>query len=1372
MQKGLRVSFDGRAGTVVGQMPHGMVDVRFDDAPERTERRHRDRLKALARTNGRPPRRARRARRNNEEDEEGTEQKAAARVPASEQEAVAARYRKSTIKQAQLSDVLMERRIAFSVQPDPPRMSKGPRGQRNYCGNPIDGAAYYAYVQTDKRAKETAVKWVEVPAIIDRYLKIARGVSARQELDRLKGLKDDDLTDIPIPEGFEYPADGRNVLTVKEARKWLAGKLAEEPGTRVSRSFINEYVSSTGDRDVAVDTPFLQLAFLTIVVAPSSRDSQDRTYAVRFGKPGGQLLRVKQKGKRSPAPRLPMGMLKEAAEARLQFAPKRVSRQETWLDWQDLIQEIDQYARAVNAGQVANAQRIAGRRSASPVSPRRARSTEYQTAGLSDKLASRGRKLPLVTKRLSGKTLAAFNKDIKSLKSWAESNGMRSAWAYEDDETYATVSVFSRSDAGARALREFNPYQRFEREINRSQVNDEVAENFGLDVATVVRAFNTSPVVAQALIESRGIRVRGIGSLSPGQDPFTEARDGSIRLRIDLKDKSLSPFFSWQRMKKPLEQVIAGDPARMIRGREFDYTLRRRAGSRLPYPPCLTPQDEAAIAQIKELENGLRAFTRSLGRIQGLYRRMAEGDRKITELDVVRATQSLGRALLGFYSAVFRFDRINEKEGTSPQVQAAARAVSSLVEDAAESLRLDLNVESVPVAVFERAEFTPEISRDQYGNATVRRVVADLRRKTSPRVEIRSWNSEAEELRRKGVLEKDITPEQKRTGYIEYRALPGGQKSNLETEREVRDFLNYFYTTRVEPVAKKKRKKGEPTLSDEIIGRETFKVPSFETKGQSDTLTIPIPRETGSSALLYFAGTPLQLLQAGQGVIRPTWTTKALNSPVGDVLGYLAPSLKRYPRVAGRLFEDMQFNAKPGGLVNIPDKAIWLRVLDLGQGFNSYSREAEDRLDRAEGFLKTAGEKFKKAEDAVIAFNVKYPKGVIDLGKVRDPQVRRQIALNRKTLERAAAQARRQQEAAQKRYDEALRDASQSERFDVKKPKGWSEEKHQEQMDKNWALAQVIEHIFDANDNASRKRAVQTFLLAELYYRYGGYSIRGPLAPDQETESRGEEVLDDLRTARIDIQGGQPPRSPQYSVFVTYNPVLYHLTQLHWRRGLKTREGSGWSILGDPAAVAALDAVGRFGYVAAETQKVAMESQTPEEAVAGLQRLVYPALATLAVAGLEPIERNQDINGNFNQTRVYAPFMCTWPIGASPQQAINNVADWTGLLLAQDGKRLDVVNTGQAVPIQYVVMLRKGAREGIDVGDVFGIGAGAEDQLLWLNARTRKLPSTYVGALVPGAKQYEETALSRIKKAEKLSEDQVGKKIDLINKTLRLLGEK
>lgn len=1314
MQKGLRVSFGGRAGTVVGNMPQGMVDVRFDDAPGRVERRHRDRLTALARTNGkRPLRRARRARRNARKDDS----KKGAGIPISEQETVAARYRKSPIKEARLSEVLGDRRIAFSVQPDPPRMSKGPRGRRNYCGNPIDGAAYYAYVQTAKTTKETAVKWIEVPGIIDRYRKAA-----------------------------------------------LSGGSAESTGTRVSRIFVTEYRGATGDEDLEVDTPFRQLSFLTIVVAPSSRDSQDRTYAVRFGKPGEQLLRVKQKGKRSPAPRLPMGMLKETARDR-QYAPKRVSRQETWLDWQDLIGELDRYAEAVNRDEIPKAKRIAGRQSAAPVAPRRARSREYTTAGLSGKVESRGRKLPLVTERLRGKKLATFDDAIKSLKSWAESSGMRSAWAYEDPETYATISVFSRSDAGANALREFNPYKRFEREVSRSQVSKTKEADFGLGAATVARAFNMSPVVAQALIESRGVRVRGLGALGPGDDPFAEAREGTIRIRIDLADKGSSPFFTWQRMKKPISQVIEGLQIEPPKG---EYTLRRRAGSTLPYPPCLTPQDEAAIAQIKELENGLRAFTRSLGRIQGLYRRMAEGDRRITDLDVVRAAKSLGRALIGFYAAVFRFDRINEREGTSPQVQAAAAAVSALVGDAAEDLRQDLNVESVPSAVFRVDEFTPEIMVNTYGNATVRRVVADLRRKKNPRVEIRRWDSEAETLRRQGVPEKDITPDQKRTGYIEYRALPGAQKSNLETEEEVRDFLNDFFRSRTEPVLPKKKKtRGGGLAADDIIGREVFKVRSFETEGEFDTFAIPVFRETGPSALRYFIGTPLQRLQDQQGVLQATWTTRAMSSPVGDLIGYLAPSLAKYPTVAGKLFTDMQLNAQRGGLINVSDKDLWLRILKLGQGDNSYSEAAEEELNKSEDRLEAAGKKFKKEEAALQGFEAQ------NIAVPMDPKERKQINTKRKTLQGLASAARRKQRAAQDRYDRALRDVAEAgSRFELVRPDGWTKERHAEQQDKNWALSQVIEHIFDEKDTASRSRAAKVFLLAELYYRYGGYTIKGPLAPVSSLVSQGDQALADLRATRISIQGGQPPRSPEYTVFVTYNPVLYHLTQLYWRRGLRTKEGTGWSILGEPGAVAALDAVGRFGYAASETQRVSMEAQTPDEAIYRLQQLVAPALTALAEDGLTPLERNQDLNGNFNTTRVYAPFMCVWPLGAGVEQALNNVADWTGLTLAQDGKSFSVVDTGQAKPIQYVVMLRKGAREGVDVGETFGIASGAEDQLLWVNAQMRKKPSTYVGAVVPGPTQYTETALARIKRAEDLSEDQVSKKIKLINQTLSLLGER
>jgi hypothetical protein len=71
MKKGDRVSYQGRAGTVEGSMPGDMIDVRFDDASHRVERRNRS---LLARANpvacmnpdpwGRRPRRSRRERRS------------------------------------------------------------------------------------------------------------------------------------------------------------------------------------------------------------------------------------------------------------------------------------------------------------------------------------------------------------------------------------------------------------------------------------------------------------------------------------------------------------------------------------------------------------------------------------------------------------------------------------------------------------------------------------------------------------------------------------------------------------------------------------------------------------------------------------------------------------------------------------------------------------------------------------------------------------------------------------------------------------------------------------------------------------------------------------------------------------------------------------------------------------------------------------------------------------------------------------------------------------------------------------------------------------------------------------------------------------
>ena len=71
MQKGDRVSFQGRNGTVVGIMPKGMVDICFDDAQSRVERRSEDRLAPVMRQNPAPrgPRPSRLPRRNPQDED-------------------------------------------------------------------------------------------------------------------------------------------------------------------------------------------------------------------------------------------------------------------------------------------------------------------------------------------------------------------------------------------------------------------------------------------------------------------------------------------------------------------------------------------------------------------------------------------------------------------------------------------------------------------------------------------------------------------------------------------------------------------------------------------------------------------------------------------------------------------------------------------------------------------------------------------------------------------------------------------------------------------------------------------------------------------------------------------------------------------------------------------------------------------------------------------------------------------------------------------------------------------------------------------------------------------------------------------------------
>lgn len=179
MRKGDRVSFKGRIGTVVGFMPQGMVDVRFDDASHRVERRAKSdlhRAGSATKQNPRPRRRTRlRARRNSDdtpETEETKRKQEAARAKAERSRTLDEirseisridRFDKRKRMEAKpartLEDIIAREKAAVFTRPDPPRLSEG---KNAYCGNPIDNTAYYIIVDDSTSRITPWVTWDQV----------------------------------------------------------------------------------------------------------------------------------------------------------------------------------------------------------------------------------------------------------------------------------------------------------------------------------------------------------------------------------------------------------------------------------------------------------------------------------------------------------------------------------------------------------------------------------------------------------------------------------------------------------------------------------------------------------------------------------------------------------------------------------------------------------------------------------------------------------------------------------------------------------------------------------------------------------------------------------------------------------------------------------------------------------------------------------------------------------------------------------------------------------------------------------------------------------------------------------------------------------
>ena len=177
------------------------------------------------------------------------------------------------------------------------------------------------------------------------------------------------------------------------------------------------------------------------------------------------------------------------------------------------------------------------------------------------------------------------------------------------------------------------------------------------------------------------------------------------------------------------------------------------------------------------------------------------------------------------------------------------------------------------------------------------------------------------------------------------------------------------------------------------------------------------------------------------------------------------------------------------------------------------------------------------------------------------------------------------------------------------------------QLDNNWATGLVLDDVYPALWRGQHREDAaaatgELLLLATSYYQLGGYTYAGPLDPMHpchvpSAECPQNHLFDRLIRAlgkeEAALMGGSINLSQtgNYTTYMTYNPVLFELTRLFWPS--KASYPGFHSLFQQAQLLKDIDAVGRYGVAATNTQKAAVSSTSPDEVSVKLRALVAPA---------------------------------------------------------------------------------------------------------------------------------------------------------------------
>jgi hypothetical protein len=172
------------------------------------------------------------------------------------------------------------------------------------------------------------------------------------------------------------------------------------------------------------------------------------------------------------------------------------------------------------------------------------------------------------------------------------------------------------------------------------------------------------------------------------------------------------------------------------------------------------------------------------------------------------------------------------------------------------------------------------------------------------------------------------------------------------------------------------------------------------------------------------------------------------------------------------------------------------------------------------------------------------------------------------------------------------------------------------------------------------------------------------------------------------LKGGRPLYSPEdkYQTFMTYNPVLFEMTRLHF----SLRESSTFGqVLSRPVVVEHVDAVGRYGHALKVTQESSIGAESIEQIKANIITLLDPGASVDPQFSMRSKSLDESQASDPEQmTHLYAPFLLSWPLGATWAEAYNGANYWI------------------QYPLDYIRGLKHGWAEQADQPSEYRLGEG------------------------------------------------------------------